>query len=193
MRWKRYQHTMWWRIIRRFSEGRLRYSLTSLKHIGIKYCDRTHMLGRTYLARVPNPSIPFMWSIAFFVSACFPITDMISRFPQSLDDAYFRLVARSKIIGQAIRRLLLIETGNAVQLPQRSLLRFCLWSLVPLMCPRFVQHTSNEPQNYGSSPLERMAMVTYRAVARHMLPYVRLSLGYVLIQLSIVSLSSFTN
>jgi hypothetical protein len=128
-----------------------------------------------------------------FESACFQLTDMISRFPQSLAESCDRLVVQSRIICQAIRRLLLIESENNFQLTAKKLASLLSLALVTLDIPAFRPTRVERTAKIYFSPLERIAVVTYLPVSRRTLLYVQLSLGYILTQLSIVCLRSSTN
>ncbi len=81
---------------------------------------------------------------------------MISRFPQSLDDASYRLVVQSKIIGQAIRRLLLIESENNFQLPAKKLASLLSLALVTLDIPAFRPTRVERTEKYISPPSKEL-------------------------------------
>lgn len=111
-------------------------------------------------------------SYSFYLLSLFflQLTDMIGRYPQSLDGASYRLVVQSKIIGQAMRRLRLIKSEDNFQLPAKKLASLLSLALITLDVPSFRPTRVGQTAQIYSPPREQIAVVPYLPVTRHTLP-----------------------
>lgn len=94
---------------------------------------------RRVFASVAAPTkIRFIQLDFSFESVCFQLADTIRCFPQSLADSRDRLVVRSRIICQAIRRLQLIDSESSFRLGAKRVTFLLCSAFATLDMPTFL-------------------------------------------------------
>lgn len=122
----------------------------------------------------------FNWLDFSLESACFQLTDMICRFPQSLGDASYRLALQSRSVGQTTPRLMLKERGSVVELPTRNLASLLTLVLVPLGILAYRPTSVDRTARTYFLPPDRIAVVTHLAGTCHTLLHMQLFPDYII-------------